>query len=57
MSINCIISRFFIIKKVTLLNNSIQEDVKIQSKHKQLAFAVTISTSDSIAITQYHKNQ
>jgi len=34
MSINRIISRFFIIKKVMLLNNLIQEDAKIQLKCK-----------------------
>ncbi len=57
MSINCIISHFFIIKKVMLLNNSIQEDAKIQSRRKWLALAAMISTSDSIAITQYHRSQ
>ncbi len=57
MSINCIISHSFIIKKVMLLNNSIQENVKIQSKCKWLALAATISTSDSIAITQFHRSQ
>ncbi len=57
MSINCIISRSFIIKKVTLLNNLIQEDVKIQSRCKQLTLAAMISTSDSIAIAQYHRSQ
>jgi len=57
MSINHIIFRFFIIKKVMLLNNLIQEDTKIQQKHEQLVFAVMISTSDSIAIAQYHRSQ
>ncbi len=57
MRINRIISCSFIIKKVMLLNNSIQEDAKIQSRCKQLALAATISTSDSIAIAQYHKSQ
>ncbi len=57
MKINHIISRFFIIKKVMLLNNLIQEDVKIQSRCKQLVFAVMTSTSNSIAIAQYHKSQ
>ncbi len=57
MNINHIISYFFIIKKVILLNNLIQEDAKIQSRRKRLAFTVTNSTSDSIAITQYYRNQ
>ncbi len=57
MNINCIISRSFVIKKVTLLNNLIQEDAKIQLRCKQLTLAATILTSDSIAITQYHRNQ
>jgi len=57
MSVNCIISRSFIIKKVMLLNNSIQEDAKIQSRRKTLALAAIISTSDSIVIAQYHRSQ
>ncbi len=57
MSVNHIIFHFFIIKKVTLLNNLIQEDAKIQSRCKQLVLAVTNSTSDSIAIMQYHRSQ
>ena len=57
MNVNCIISCFFIIKKVTLLNNLIQENAKIQSRCKRLALAVMISTSDSIAIIQYHRSQ
>ena len=57
MSVNCIIFHSFVIKKVTLLNNLIQEDVKIQSRCKWLVLAATISTSDSIAITQYHRSQ
>ncbi len=57
MSVNHIISRSFVIKKVTLLNNSIWEDAKIQQRCEQLALAVTISTSDSIAIAQYHRSQ
>ncbi len=52
-----IIFRSFVIKKVMLLNNSIQEDMKIQSRRKQLVLAVMISTSDSIAIAQYHRSQ
>jgi len=57
MSINCIISHFLVIKKVMLLNNLIQEDMKIQLKHEQLVLAVMISTSDSIAIAQYYRSQ
>ncbi len=57
MSVNCTISYSFIIKKVMLLNNSIQEDAKIQLRHEQLALAATISTSDSIAIAQYYRSQ
>ncbi len=34
MNVNCIISHLFIIKKVILLNNLIQEDAKIQSRCK-----------------------
>ncbi len=57
MNVNCIISHSFVIKKVMLLNNLIQEDAKIQLRRKWLAFAATISTSDSIAIVQYHRSQ
>jgi len=57
MSVNRIISRFLVIKKVTLLNNSIREGAKIQSRLEWLALAATISTSDSIAIAQYHRSQ
>ncbi len=57
MNINHIISHFLIIKKVMLLNKLIQEDVKIQLRCKQLTFAAMISTSDSIAIMQYHRSQ
>ena len=57
MNVNYIISYFFIIKKVILLNNLIQEDAKIQLRCEWLAFAATISTSDSITIMQYHRNQ
>ncbi len=57
MSINCLISHFFIIKKMMLLNNLIQEDAKIQLRCKWLVLAAMISTSDSIAITQFHKSQ
>ncbi len=57
MSVNCIISRSFIIKKVTLLNNLIQEDAKIQLRREWLALSAMILTSDSIAIAQYHRSQ
>ncbi len=57
MKVNHIISYSFVIKKVTLLNNLIWEDAKIQLRCKQLVLAVMISTSDSIAIMQYHRSQ
>ncbi len=41
-----------------LLNVFIQEDVKIQSRCRWcIFFFIMISTSNSIAITQYHKDQ
>ncbi len=40
-----------------LLNNLIQENAKIQSRCRWLAFAAMISTSDSITIAQYHRSQ
>ncbi len=56
--VNRVISRLFIIKKIVLLNVFIQEDVKIQSRCRQcILFFTIISTSDSIAIMQYHKDQ
>ncbi len=56
--VNRVISRSLVIKKIILLNVFIQEDAKIQSKCRQRTFFFTmISTSDSIAITQYHKDQ
>ncbi len=57
MSVNHIIFRFFIIKKVMLLNNLIQEDAKIQLRHEWLTLTATTLTSDSIAIAQYHRSQ
>ncbi len=57
MNVNHIISHFFVIKKVMLLNNSIQENVKIQLRRKQLTLAATILTSDSITIAQFHRSQ
>ncbi len=56
--VNRIISRSFIIKKIVLLNVFIQEDTKIQSRcRRRTLFFTMISTSDNIAITQYHKDQ
>ncbi len=56
--VNHIISRSLVIKKIILLNVFIQEDVKIQLRCKWcILFFTIISTSDSIAITQYHKDQ
>ncbi len=56
--VNRIISRLLVIKKIILLNVFIQEDVKIQSRCKWcILFFTMISTSNSIAITQYHKDQ
>ncbi len=56
--VNRVISRLLIIKKIILLNVFIQEDAKIQSRRRRRIFFFTmISTSDSIAITQYHKDQ
>jgi len=56
--VNHIISHLFIIKKIILLNVFIQEDVKIQLRCKWCIFFFTMtSTSDNIAIAQYHKDQ
>jgi tellurite resistance protein len=56
--VNRVISRSLIIKKIVLLNVFIREDAKIQSRRRRRIFFFTmISTSDSIAITQYHKDQ
>ncbi len=56
--VNRVISRSFIIKKIVLLNVFIQEDAKIQLRRRWYTlFFTMISTSDSIAITQYHKDQ
>jgi len=53
-----VISRSLVIKKIVLLNVFIQEDAKIQSRcRRRILFFTMISTSDSIAITQYHKDQ
>jgi len=54
----CIISWLLVIKKIVLLNVFIQEDAKIQSRRRRCIFFFTmISTSDNIAIAQYHKDQ
>ncbi len=56
--VNRVISHLLIIKKIVLLNVFIQEDAKIQSRHKWCIFFFTmISTSNSIAIAQYYKDQ
>ncbi len=55
--VNRVISRLLVSKKIVLLNVFIQEDVKIQSRRRRRSFFFTISTSDSIAIAQYHKDQ
>jgi len=56
--VNHVISRLLIIKKIILLNVFIQEDMKIQSRCRWYTlFFTMISTSDSIAITQYYKDQ
>ncbi len=56
--VNHVISRLLIIKKIVLLNVFIQEDAKIQLRCKWCIFFFTmISTSDSIIIMQYHKDQ
>jgi len=56
--VNHVISRSLIIKKIVLLNVFIQEDAKIQLRCRWCTlFFTMILTSDSIAITQYHKDQ
>ncbi len=56
--VNRVISRSLVIKKIILLNVFIQEDAKIQLRCRWYTFFFTmISTSDSIIITQYHKDQ
>ena len=58
MKVNRVISRSLVIKKIILLNVFIQEDAKIQLRCRRYIFFFTmILTSDSIAITQYHKDQ
>ncbi len=55
--VNRVISRSLVIKKIVLLNVFIQQSAKIQSRRRRRFFFFTISTSDSIAIAQYHKDQ
>jgi len=56
--VNYVISYSLVIKKIILLNVFIQEDAKIQLRCRwYILFFTMISTSDSIAIKQYHKNQ
>ncbi len=58
MRVNHVISYLLIIKKIVLLNVFIQKDVKIQLRCRwHILFFTMISTSDSIAIAQYHKDQ
>ncbi len=56
--VNRVISRSLVIKKIVLLNAFIREGAKIQLRRRRhTLFFTMISTSDSIAITQYHKDQ
>ncbi len=56
--VNHVISHLLIIKKIILLNVFIQEDVKIQLRCRWcILFFTMISTSYSIVIAQYHKDQ
>ena len=55
--VNRVIFRSLVSKKIVLLNVFIQEDAKIQLRCRQCFLFFTISTSDSIAIAQYHKDQ
>ena len=56
--VNHVISRLLIIKKIVLLNVFIQKDAKIQLRCKwHTLFFTMISTSDSIVIMQYYKDQ
>ncbi len=55
--VNHVISRLLIIKKIVLLNVFIQEDAKIQLRCRWCSFFFMISTSNSIAIAQYYKDQ
>ncbi len=56
--VNRVISCLLVIKKIVLLNVFIQKDAKIQLRCRWYTFFFTmISTSDNIAIAQYHKDQ
>jgi len=55
--VNRVISRSLVIKKIVLLNVFIQQSAKIQSRCRRRFSFFIISTSDSIAIAQYHKDQ
>ncbi len=57
MRINRFISHFSVIKKVVLLNTSIQEGAKMQSRRRWFNLSTMTSISDSIAIMLYHKDQ
>ncbi len=55
--VNRVISRSLVIKKIVLLNVFIQQSAKIQLRCRRRFFFFMISTSDSIAIAQYYKDQ
>ncbi len=56
--VNRVIPRSPATKKIVLLNAFIREGAKIQSRRRRRTPSfTTVSTSDSIAITQYHKDQ
>ncbi len=57
MKVNRVISCLLIIKKIVLLNIFIQQSAKIQLRCRWRFLFFMISTSDSIAIAQYHKDQ
>ncbi len=55
--ISHLISCFFVIKKIMLLNTSIQEDARMQFKCRWFNLFMIISINDNIVITLYHKDQ
>ncbi len=57
MKISRLIFRFSVIKKIVLLNTSIQKDARMQFRYKWFDLSTTILISDSIAIVLYHKDQ
>ncbi len=57
IKINHFISHFFVIKKIMLLNTFIQENARMQFKHRWFDLFTTILINDSIAIVLYHKDQ